>query len=441
MNSEKPPTLEVRILSGLHAGAACRLEQGALLGALVDCDIVLSDPGVPPVAGQLRADARGWRLEQADAQLDDAGSGTDGIDDWHAFGSPLEIGSGPVWITVAEAGAPWTQPDQRGEAGPTWQAPHTAADSHNRTVTGDVSLAPPHRARSGFVVAAICLFAAVAAAASLALWIQSDSPPAADLAPQQTPLTLARALIARAEPMGGVRAIEAKDGTVHIIGWVETDAEVERIRSALMALHPAPQFQVESAPRLDMVTMDALRSVPLRYEAKYLGDGHVAVVGISPDESGRAAALAAAEARLPGVRFTGDKIMLAAEVEQELTVALRQAGFKAPALSWQDGQLVVQLGELTPDERTRAQVEVAQFNTTRFNIAALAPSPPVATPAKPKLPFTVRSVVGGDQPWIIVDDGTKILVGGTYDGLRLTAVTNDSLTFEDSKSAVIAVPR
>lgn len=442
MTSGKPPSFEVRILSGLHKGAACPLEQSALLGALPDCDIVLSDAGVPPVVGRLRADGRGWRLEYAD--LPDPGSfpGAEGEPAWVRPGHPLAIGSEPVWITVAEAGAPWAD-------APPGASPVAEEDDQSALGPGDAARGAErvphhptrHRSRSGALLLSVCLFGGLAAAGSVAMWLQADSTPGVDEAAGQTGLTYTRALIARAEPAGSVRAVQDPDGTIRVIGWVETEAELQRIQGVLAALRPAPKLAVVPAPKLGAMTLEALQKVPVRYEARYVGDGHVIVTGIAPDEAGRAAALAAAQAKLPGVRITGDKIMLAAEVEQDLAIALQQSGIQTPALSWKDNRLLVEAAQLSAADRDRAAAEVKQFNTTRFDVAMVTTDTTQAPPTKPTLPFALRSVVGGDQPWVIVDDGTKVLVGGTYDGIRLTAINDHSVSFEGPKSTIIVVPR
>ncbi len=99
--------LELRVLSGLHRDARCQVADGAVLGADPACDIVLADDGVGPRAARVRIGEGGW-----DLALDDAAPnpqpGT-------PFNRPVPLG--PVWITVARRGDPWTNaPDAANDA-------------------------------------------------------------------------------------------------------------------------------------------------------------------------------------------------------------------------------------------------------------------------------------------------------------------------------------
>lgn len=102
--------LELRILTGLHRGAALPLEGDAIrLGSAPENDIVLLDPGMPAVACTiLRFEESGWRCRSS------ASSRSDGkaFDDFRATdGTALVAGArwfaGPVLIGCDEEGSPW----------------------------------------------------------------------------------------------------------------------------------------------------------------------------------------------------------------------------------------------------------------------------------------------------------------------------------------------
>ena len=60
-----------------------------------------------------------------------------------------------------------------------------------------------------------------------------------------------------------------------------------------------------------------------------------------------------------------------------------------------------------------------------------------ASPAADSVPFVIRSVVGGPQPFIVLEDGSKLLVGGVYRKYRLVAVENTRIIFEGPRSAIV----
>jgi len=53
------------------------------------------------------------------------------------------------------------------------------------------------------------------------------------------------------------------------------------------------------------------------------------------------------------------------------------------------------------------------------------------------VPFGILSVVGGDTPFIVLEDGQKLLVGGTYRNYRLISIEDNQLTFDGPRPAIV----
>ncbi|RDU96947.1 FHA domain-containing protein [Trinickia dinghuensis] len=102
--------LELRILTGLHRGAALPLEEDTIrIGGGSENDIVLLDPGMPPAASVIyRSQEGAWQyrsyrsIQQSGDTLDATGAPN---------GTALVAGArwfaGPVLIGCEEEGAPW----------------------------------------------------------------------------------------------------------------------------------------------------------------------------------------------------------------------------------------------------------------------------------------------------------------------------------------------
>ncbi|MGN6315224.1 FHA domain-containing protein [Trinickia sp.] len=103
--------LELRILTGLHRGAALPLEGDAIrIGSGADNDIVLLDPGMPEYAGALaRDDASHWRYRPGGAPRADHGSAANAASPHNDI--PLINGArwfaGPVLLGSDDEGSPW----------------------------------------------------------------------------------------------------------------------------------------------------------------------------------------------------------------------------------------------------------------------------------------------------------------------------------------------
>lgn len=129
--------LELRILSGLHRGAALPLDCAALLlGAGEDCDVVLADRGLAPRHARLAPGMDGWRLEPLDGEV---GAGHDGAAQDRvdlAPGAPARVGE--VWICLSQPDAAWQDAPQ-----PVLVAPGAPAVPAPAAPAGAPSAAPP----------------------------------------------------------------------------------------------------------------------------------------------------------------------------------------------------------------------------------------------------------------------------------------------------------
>ncbi|HTH76530.1 MAG TPA: FHA domain-containing protein [Trinickia sp.] len=103
--------LELRILTGLHRGAALPLEGDAIrIGSGADNDIVLLDPGMPEYAGALaRDEASHWRYRPGGAPQARHGSAAEAAPPRNDI--PLIDGArwfaGPVLLGSDDEGSPW----------------------------------------------------------------------------------------------------------------------------------------------------------------------------------------------------------------------------------------------------------------------------------------------------------------------------------------------
>jgi len=99
---EPGPVLQLRILSGMHAGACAPLDGDAyLLGALDDCDFVLTDAGVQPHHARLSRTDGGWQLDWV------AQEGGEPVLAPMRLESGKAVPMGPIVVAVDDALAPW----------------------------------------------------------------------------------------------------------------------------------------------------------------------------------------------------------------------------------------------------------------------------------------------------------------------------------------------
>lgn len=470
MSANPNDMLELRVLSGLHRDARCDARDGAVLGADPDCDIVLADAGVAPQAARLRLGARGWSMQAQDA------TGTPAEPDT-PFNQPLPLG--PLWITVARRADPWAV------------LPAAANDADGSSLVGAVSngtaqdgAALEGAAQEGASASAATASAATASAAAasaaaaraapvaprpplpaaaprnretwpmwvgigavvltilvaiaMAWWLPAEpkAPPRPDprLAAEQS-MSQISAAIERLGLASRLHVAMSRDGTVRVSGWVRNRAEQERVAAAMTQIWPMPALQVSAEDEALQTAANALRGFSVRYAPRYDGDGRLSVQGIAGSARERASALDAVRAQLPGMTVLGNDIQLAPDVAQAFSKELVDAGLSGIGLAWQGDRLEAAAAGLDDDQMALLQTVMARFNTTHLGVVALAG--PGERQFADSVPFDIRSIVGGPQPFIVLGDGSKLLVGGTYRQYRLTAIEPKRIIFEGPRPAIV----
>ena len=227
----------------------------------------------------------------------------------------------------------------------------------------------------------------------------------------------------------------ARDGVVTVSGWVRNAAEQDAVAAALSQIWPMPAMRISNEDAAVRTASTALRAFNVRYEPRYEGDGRLIVAGIASSARERASALDALRAQLPGMTVLGNDIALTQQVSDTLSSRLVDAGLSGVTLTWKPDHLEIAAGALDDDQQARLQETLDDFNKSHLGVARLAAAS--ATAAADSVPFVIRSVVGGAQPFVVLEDGSKLLVGGVYRKYRLVAVENTRIIFEGPRTAIV----
>lgn len=434
--------LELRVLSGVHRDARCLVADGSLVGADPACDIVLADDGMGPRAARVRIGEGGW-----DLALDDAAPAQQPAT---PFNRPVPLG--PVWITVARRGDPWTNaPDAandalapaaaEAEAAPGPVPPASADEAARPQERRPPPPAPLRRKRDSWpmLLGLGAVVLTIIVAIFLALMPQST----ARRAPQVDPR-----LAAAEKSVGQISAIfermglasrlhvsMARNGMVTVSGWVRNAAEQDAVAAALSQVWPMPAMRISNEEDVVRTARGALRAFNVRYEPRYEGDGRLVVAGIASSARERASALDALRAQLPGMTVLGNDIALTQQLSDTLSSELVDAGLSGITLTWKPDHLEIAAGALDDEQQARLRDVLDDFNQSHLGVARLAAAS--AAPTADSVPFVIRSVVGGAQPFIVLEDGSKLLVGGVYRKYRLVAVENTRIIFEGPRTAIV----
>ena len=90
-----------------------------------------------------------------------------------------------------------------------------------------------------------------------------------------------------------------------------------------------------------------------------------------------------------------------------------------------------------PRPVTRLNQRTLALLTGGLGVAVLGKPSVTDMPFADSVPFGIRLVVSGPQPFIVLDNGNKLLVGGTYMRYRLIAVEPTRLVFDGPRPAIV----
>lgn len=431
--------LELRVLVGLHREARCAVHDGATIGSDSACDIVLSDDSIAAHAGWIRLTGQSWSLSSDESSTEDSAM--------TAWNQALPIGQ--AWITVAPEDAPWIIPDivdAANEADISLSPDDNPPASHDANAATILPSTLPALTTDAekktllawptlLVLGAVTLVVLSAIALVAVSTGTFSSKSTAKRVTAEQSLGQISAALDRLGLASTVHVALSKAGTVTVSGWVRDKAQYEALASAMSQIWPMPAIRISLESEAILTARSILQRFSVKYDPLYQGNGRLEIVGIASSARERAAALDAVRAQLSGLTVLGNTIELAQQVSDAFAEKLNKLGLSGITLTWQSGHLEVLPPALDEAQEAKLEAAVEAFNKQYWNIAQLG-NAPAATVAD-SVPFAIRSVIGGPQPFVVLADGSKLLVGGTYKKYQLTAVEDTRIIFDGPRRAIV----
>lgn len=363
---------ELRILNGLHRGAALPLDDATLLlGAHEDADVVIVDPGIVEHHASLQQRDVGWLLTADAGQVFSADS---------LLPQPmLDLGSGTffrlgeTWLVISPSDAAWPSlppmPQAEAEHEPEFSPEFDSPSDAGETANGEVDV-----------------------------YVESST--AFD-----------------GENVADIRANEAD--AVPVI--VEAEAE-DGVSAPAMVLKRWRKWMVAPAALLALLSVVAAYAYSTKPSLPALRSFQISTsIANYPD------------ARQPITDVEKPRQTVSAPVRlspQDLAAAFRKRMKDADLLAQFDMDLSdtgwSMRAHLDDAEGARFERILKAFvveHKITFPINAKVGS------AESMLPFKIRQVVSGTNAGIVTGDGDRFYVGDEFLGVRLVAVTDNRLTF------------
>lgn len=483
--------LELRILTGNHAGASTPVESDLVIGADPSCDIVLTDTGIAPRHARVRLTDQNWSVTRYDTATDPADDGTE----VEHFPPGEQFALARVLISIDAANAPWGAINTTG-----WEANEQSeaalqefpkldvanvSDSVDTNSTGQAGWAiPPDqyhapgrtpKERSLRLGVAALIFIAIALTLRGLFETGSFSPPDSTISeapsvaqrPHETsvagallnPHLLAVERILRQEFSTLELSAQAQtSGSILVTGFVSNEEDYLSVATALSRISPRPALRITNDSETHALisqwkTQQSLSGIQLVYSGK----GHLHASGTLRDKDALDDIVQRVKNEFPHLVSFTQNVVLFPEAVQRLEARIKAAGFGKVESAWRGEQLSL-LFSSVPAQRLGALESILKgFNREHRGVipfkvdVRLAPQPSAIAPPSSRsmafnggaplsatdLPFKVRSVIGGNFPYLITDGGFRLLPGGTLEDFRLLSIEPRELIFESLRSGRI----
>ncbi len=462
---------ELRILSGLHAGATVPVDAELMIGSDPACDIILDDDGIRPRHARLIVEDDHWALFEPDADLTAVGTELPAPISSGTLGEPCTYG--PLCFAIELADTPWKSQEDYRTASHVDSTAASAAefvepvDSHISDATPPSSGAttsssglrnPWHWRKTSLPrlpglrrlsrlprIVLIGFWIALFAAAGIGAFLQYQSLQSSRALERATREATARqkyfdTVNTTLKTLGtgaNLRVTSLKDGKVAITGWVDDEGALNKTSAALKALQPAPEMHLTTVALLQQSLKDALQPYGTRVGFELQKAGNVRISGGVKDGSQKDEILRTVKAQVPQIGDIEDYLMQPPQLVQMFRSQLRSSEFPDAEANWDGARMVLKV-KLSDEDRETFERLLMDFNSKYGDVVPFVAQTPGDTRNAPKVvtgsaegvPFRVVSVIGGGMPFVVLDEGVKVMPGGTHKGFRLVSISDKEVVFD-----------
>jgi type III secretion protein D len=234
--------------------------------------------------------------------------------------------------------------------------------------------------------------------------------------------------------------LSASDGRWVVRGYALGERDAMTLSAALARLEPRPPLRLTSEQDLRDEVADAIdrlapSSSPSSVSPKYVGSLRMRLEGRMASAAEKDKLLKALSDDFPFVAGWDDAIATADGDAKGLVEDLRSRGWDVDgAMNAGTMELQVQLLERDVPKWEQSLQAATQGGAVPFraSMTFVQAKPEPRAPSDARLPFDVRSVVGGDMPYVLLQDGEKLARGGVRQGWRLAGISGTQVVFENN---------
>lgn len=413
------PILELRVLNGPQAGAALPLTgNDIVLGSGRDCDVILQSPCIAPRHACLSVTEDAFTASTLDGEISVAGNASDAAP-W-PFGTTIYLDD--IGVTIERNDRPWSIP-----------APRAERREHQQANALGALLSQSKRNWKRFTL--LFIFLAIAAAGSqVALSKHGAGNDAGALSPSN--VNTINKIVARYRADGRPETalkLEKTPKGLRVHGYLPNASRVNALRRELSEWRPALEFDVKA----DDALLAASRHFLGRQQSSLrvaVNSGHAVLSGFEERREDVQRLAQDLKKNVPGL--AGVDAMF---VEQPRLEAWLRTWQKSAAFSMHGGEpmhIDADANGILTLSGNISSLQIAQLKQTltqrslRQNMLLAMRIDAKASGHASEFPPTVRSFSVGAVPYVFLNNGRRLMIGGNFDGFQLVAIKGQGPIFE-----------
>lgn len=307
--------------------------------------------------------------------------------------------------------------------------------------------------RSWAALAACAVFMGFGAGA--VWWVQSMEHPAALMAStapiseemQQQQMQEARMVIAMVDPGLRLQIDPLPQGGVRISGWLADQNKLDQLVQALASLRPLPQVALRTMADLNDVVQEVGHSHGMYLSLRPQSQSGVKVSGVLWAEDKRQAVLSDVQQRLPPGMQLEDGLYAPQAHVPVVMQWLKGFGLDVKEVAWKQETLQLHVRLRSGQRRTLEQALLRRGHPLQgipFRLITVDQAGP-ASAARGRLPansagvpVAVRTVVGGQHPYLVTMNGQKLQPGAQVGAWHLVSIASDHVLWDGPQLLEVA---
>ncbi len=263
---------------------------------------------------------------------------------------------------------------------------------------------------------------------------QTESPRSSSVFVSEKELHTIRQAINQVLPDAHVQVTTDSMGKALVSGYVSYRPELEKIKMVLQKLPLSIKLKVWVDEELRIASQSVIQEDLSSVRIEDVKDGVVTLAGAAESIEAVDRIRNMIKTGVMGVQRVESKVATADDLREILKTRLSSAGL-IHKIKFEPTLSGVKIsGDLDRQDFNRFEILIKDFIR---EFGTILPIEAKIKTAAPVLPFAIQAAISGDAPFIVTSQGEKVLLGGYIRGYRLKSVDDQKIVLSGPEEVVI----